>query len=289
MLISRQDSALSLITQPDHGRLAGALARHWGNDQFRPAALQDALVYVADFHDDGWVPLDGAPIWNPDAQRPAHFLEVPLPVTAPAYKLGVDAIYEASPVAGVLESMHFTGFYRSRWGADQAPHVDHPDVPAIVEFEEERRARTIRDTWPQDRHRSDYERDIWHAYEILQVLDLLSLCMCLVDPMRPSSSESVVMARTLFSIDQEPTQRVILRAPRTKEGDRVDVTVRVADTNVFEVDPVPFGKAEIAVEVPARLMDDKQYASEDKAADAYQSAPVEMRRLSVVGANAAGS
>jgi hypothetical protein len=283
MLISRREGAINIVTQPDHGRLAGVMARHWGNDEFAPSSLQDDLVHVADFHDDGWVPLDSAPFWNADAQRPAHFLEVPLPVTAAAYKLGVDAIYDARPIAGVLESMHFTGFYRSRWGVDQAPHVDHPDVAGIVEFEEDRRARAIRDNWPQEQPRADFEREIWHSYEILQVLDLLSLCMCLVDPAQPSSSESVVMARTLFSIDQEATQRVILRAPRTRERDRVDMTVRVTEPHVFEVEPFPFDQDELSLEVPERRMEER-YDSEQAAGEAYRSASAEVRKLTVVGA-----
>lgn len=158
MLISRRDAQLQLVTQPDHGRLAGKLAELWGNAEFDPCALQDALVHTATFHDDGWIPLDDAPTWNAERRRPAHFLEIPLPVVAEAYTRGVDAIYEASPLAGTLESLHFTGFYRSRWGSDDSPHVDHPAVPAVVEAEESRRARAIREAWPHDRPRGDFER-----------------------------------------------------------------------------------------------------------------------------------
>jgi hypothetical protein len=289
MLISRRDGALTLITQSDHGRLAGGLAEYWGNEEFEGPALREALLYTAAYHDDGWLPLDGEPAWEPNEQRPAHFLEVPLPVVAAAYKKGIDAIYEASLVAGVLESMHFTGFYRSRWGVDDAPHVNHPDVPGIVEFEEDRRARAIRESWPEGRTRSDFEREIWHAFEILQVLDLLSLCICLVDLGQVSSAETQVMARTLFSIDQEPSRRVILRAPLDNAGRRIDLTVSVVAPNVVEVDPFPFGAPEIAVDVPARVLEDRRYGSADEAAEAYDSAPVELRRCAVVGAPAAGS
>jgi len=245
-------------------------------------------LLTAAHHDDGWLPLDGEPVWNESEQRPAHFLEVPLPVVAAAFTKGIDKIYEQSPVAGAIESLHFTGFYRSRWGVDDAPNVDHPAVPAIVEFEEDRRARAIRESWPQGQTRSDFERDVWHAYEILQALDLLSLSMCLVDLDRESVAEAQVMARTLFPIDQDASPRIILRAPRDKHGDRVDLTVRVVAPRVVEVDPFPFD-GELALEVPCRVVEQRPYPSAGESAEAYHSAPVETYTWSVVGADAARS
>jgi hypothetical protein len=283
MLVSRRNGTLNLVTQPDHGRLAGALAEHWGNDEFALPALREPLLYTAAYHDDGWKPLDEEPVWDPSEQRPAHFLEVPLPVVAAAYRQGVDAIYEASPIAGALESLHFTGFYRARWGMDDAPHVDHPDVPGIVEFEEDRRARAIRESWPTARARSDFERDVWHAYEILQVLDLLSLCLCLVDLDSPSTSEVEVMARTLFSIAQQSSRRAILRAPRTREGDRVDLVVTVTAPHVVEVDPFPFAERKVAVRIPSRVLEDRRYESADAAAAAFAAAAVGAREVTLVG------
>ena len=249
MLISRRDG--TLITQPDHGRVAGVLAQHWGNEDFASPALREPFLFTATHHDDGWYELDDTPMWGEKQQRPAAR---PLPGAAVAARgrgvhQGDRAVYETSPLAGAIESMHFTGFYRSRWGVDDGPHVDHPDVPGIVEHEEERRARAIRESWPVDRPRADFERDIWHTYEILQVLDLLSLFACLVDVSRESTADTQVMARTLFAIDQDPTRRVILRAPRDDVGDRVDLTVSVVAPSVVAVDPYPFADAEIAVEV----------------------------------------
>ncbi len=252
-------------------------------------SLRDPLLYTAGHHDDGWETLDAEPVWAEEPGRPAHFLEVPLPVVAAAYTKGVDAIYEASPLAGVLQSLHFTGFYRARWGMDDAPHVDHPDVPAIVEFEEDRRARAIRDNWPQGQARSDFESDLWHGYEILQALDLLSLCMCLVDLSTPSSDEEEVMARTLFSIDQEPSRRIILRAPRDGEADRVDLTVSVVSPGVVEIDPYPLAESEVRFAVPMRELEDRGYDSAGEAAEAYHAAPIQKLEFSVVGKTAARS
>jgi hypothetical protein len=286
MLISRRDGTLTLVTQPDHGRLAGELARHWGNGEFARAPFPEEFLFTAAHHDDGWNDLDAAPMWAEQHLRPAHFLELPLPMVAAAFTTAIDAVYEASPLAGALHSMHFTGFYRSRWGVDDAPFVDHPDVADIVEHEERRRARAIHETWPADGPRADFERRLWHAYEILQALDLLSLFACLVDVDRESTADAQVMARTLFSIDQEPNPRTIRRCPINDIGDRVDLAVSVAAPGVVAVDPYPFATPELAVEVPMRVLADEPYRSADAAAAAYHAAPVQLRRLSVVDANA---
>jgi hypothetical protein len=281
MLVSRRDNQLTLVTQSDHGRLAGALAERWGNDRFATPALRDDLLYTAKFHDDGWIPLDEVPMWAAEQQRPAHFLEVPLPVVAEAYTKGVDAIYDVSPVAGAIESLHFTGFYRARWGLDDGRHVDHPAVPAIVAAQEERRAVAIRDSWPRDQTRSDFERAVWHVYEVLQVLDLVSLCICLVDLGRPSEEKTVLMSSTLFGVEQEPSRRLILRAPMSADGQRVDLTARVVEPHVLELDPYPFSERKIALEVPARVLQAMPYASAEDAAVAYQTAPVQPLRCTV--------
>ena len=289
MLISRRNGTLTLVTQPDHGRLAGELARYWGNDEFALSPFREEFLFTAAHHDDGWHDIDAVPAWAEQHLRPAHFLELPLPTVAAAFTTAIDAVYEASPLAGALHSMHFTGFYRSRWGVDDAPHVDHPDVPGIVEHEEQRRARAIRESWPADRPRADFERRLWHSYEILQVLDLLSLFACLVDLDRESTADAQVMARTLSAIDQEPTRRTIMRCPRNDIGDRIDLAVSVAAPGIVAVDPYPFADPEVAVEVPVRVLADEPYGSADAAAAAYHAAPVQMRGLSFVDAGASST
>ena len=54
--------------------------------------------------------------------------------------------------------------------------------------------RAIRERWPVDRPRADFERDVWHADEILQGLDPLSRFACLVDASRESTADTQVMA-----------------------------------------------------------------------------------------------
>jgi len=61
MLRSESDNGWWLVTHPDHARLAGQFAEHWGNDLFlSPEPRADVLEGIST-HDDGWAARDAAP------------------------------------------------------------------------------------------------------------------------------------------------------------------------------------------------------------------------------------
>ena len=64
MLVTRRGGRLALVTQPDHAAIAGTLARHWGNQEFATPLASEALICAAEHHDDGWLELDGRPMFN---------------------------------------------------------------------------------------------------------------------------------------------------------------------------------------------------------------------------------
>jgi hypothetical protein len=71
MLKTLKDGRLWLVTQPDHGRVAGYLAAHWGNDQFtppgsyasvpEPGRLRAETIFAVAQHDNGWWEWEAAP------------------------------------------------------------------------------------------------------------------------------------------------------------------------------------------------------------------------------------
>ncbi len=136
VLVTRRAGSLVLVTQPDHAAIAGVLARHWGNQQFATPAAREALVCAAEHHDDGWLELDARPMFNHEQARPAHFVELPLADTAPSYARGVESVYERDQQAGALVSMHFSGFYTSRWGVGGGGPSDNPLALEVVATQE---------------------------------------------------------------------------------------------------------------------------------------------------------
>ncbi|MGE4120720.1 MAG: DUF3891 family protein [Solirubrobacterales bacterium] len=277
--MTKRTDGLRLVTQYEHGALAGELAERWGNDRFAgPAVPFDAaLTIAAAHHDDGWRELDDLPAHNPEAGRPAHFLELPLERTAPPYGRGVDSVYARDLLAGALVQAHWTGLYSGRWGLQSSGGpVPHPLAEEIVAKGESRRQAALREVWNFEGLRSCFEADAWHAYEVLQALDITSLALSLLDPTVPSdpSVESPLLTATLFAVEQPPGGRILPSVPTTPLGEHLDLALTVPEPGLAVIDPWPFAAPGFAVELPSRRLAAAGLSEEESRA-AYRAAPVE--------------
>ncbi|HYC82567.1 MAG TPA: DUF3891 family protein [Solirubrobacterales bacterium] len=275
----KRGDGFRLVTQYEHGALAGELAERWGNDRFAMPAepFAAALMIAAAHHDDGWRELDDLPAHNPEAGRPAHFLELPLERTVPPYGRGVDSVYARDPLAGALVHAHWTGLYSGRWGLQSSGGpVPHPLAEEVVAKGEPRRQATLREVWNFEGPRSRFEANAWHAYEVLQALDVTSLALSLLDPSVPSDPalEPPLLTATLFPVEQPPGGRILPSVPTAPLGEHLDLTLSVPAPGVATVDPWPFAEPSFALELPARSLAGDGLA-EDEARAAYQAAPVE--------------
>jgi hypothetical protein len=205
--------------------------------------------------------------------RPAHFLELPLEATVGPYGRGVESVYARDLHAGVLVSLHWTGLYRGRWGLQEGDPVPHPLAADVVAQQERRWVAALREAWSGRSRRSEFERQTWHAYEVLQALDFLSLALCLLDSGRPSAEGEVIsMPLTLPRVEQPAGPRAVPAVPLTAEGPYVDLTLRVAAPGVVTVDPYPFSDGAFEVDVAARWLEDRRYASAAESERAYHDA-----------------
>lgn len=282
MLVTKRERGFTCVAQYDHGALAGELATHWGNERFQPVAerFAEPLRIAAAHHDDGWRELDDLPAYSEEAGRPAHFLELPLERTVPPYGRGVDSVYERDLLAGALVSWHWTGLYSGRWGLQSARgHLEHPLAEAVVAEQERRRAEALREVWGFDGLRSRFEADAWHAYEILQALDVTSLALSLLDPAVPTdpAAEAQSLPHTLFAVEQPPGARILPAVPTAPLGEHLELTFAVAEPGVATIDPWPFDSASFEVELPARVLSEAGLSEADAGA-AYREAAVELLR-----------
>ncbi len=274
MLVTRRDGCLVLVRQPDHAALAGALAEHWGNHRFTTPAAREALICAAAHHDDGWLELDGQPMFNREQARPAHFVELALTDTAAPYGRGVESVYERDQLAGVLASMHFSGFYTSRWGVGGGGQSDNPLALEVVAAQEARWMPALRRAWGNRGRRSEFDAHTWHAYEVLQALDLLSLALCALDLEVPSVGEPLDTTSTLAKVKQPAGGRLVSGVPLAAGGPYETLTVAVGSPGVVTVDPFPFGETSFEIVVRRRELEDRRYADAQDAASAFADADV---------------
>ena len=281
MLVTRRRGELWLITHPEHGRVAGELCAHWGNDRFQTPAQHAPLLLAATHHDDGWYELDGRPSFNAEEARPAHFLELPLEVTVGPYGRGVDSVYARDRHAGALVSMHWAGLYHTRFGLHGGTPVGHPLAVEVVAEQDHRRAAALREAWGGRGLRSEFEHQTWYAYELLQALDLMSLALGLVDPAEPATDHPVPVPSTLARIDQPQGARSIPAVPVAPGGPYVELTLRIPSPGVVSLDPYPFSQPSFELELSARRVEDRRYATAEDMARAYHDADPQALRIQI--------
>lgn len=277
--MTRRGDGLRLVTQYEHGALAGELAERWGNERFAapPEPFATALTVAAAHHDDGWRELDDIPAHNPEAGRPAHFLELPLERTVPPYGRGVEGVYARDPLAGALVHAHWTGLYSGRWGLQSGGGpVPHPLAEEVVAKGEPRRQAALRAAWGFEGLRSSFEADAWHAYEVLQALDVASLALSLLDPalVDDPAFEPPPITATLFPVEQPPGGRILPSVPTAPLGEHLDLTLRVPEPGVAAIDPWPFAEPSFAIALPSRRFPGEGLGEEEARA-AYREAAVE--------------
>ncbi len=107
-MIRRQvDNEFWLITQDDHARLSGELARQFGGRGF-PAPSSPAAIMGIELHDCGWPLHDDKPTLNRQHQ-PLDVFETPRSIAIPVWERSVEIAMARDPFAGLLVSLHVFG------------------------------------------------------------------------------------------------------------------------------------------------------------------------------------
>ena len=168
------------ISQPEHARLAGAMAGAWGRPPFLPPVPRTEVLRAVAEHDNGWAEWEAAPGLDPTAGGPFHFIEMPVADHLAIWRRGVQRMLERNPYAGLLVSMHGAALMRFR--LDPAARTPEAERAAVRTFlaEQERLQAALRQGLAM---RSRYREAVASArltanFRILQFLDALSLLLC---------------------------------------------------------------------------------------------------------------
>ena len=275
MLKTLLDDRIWLVTQPDHGRLAGQLAAHWGNrDGFAPlgsfggpadAQLRREAVFAIAQHDNGWWEWEATPDLSPDDGLPLSLGEVLRDQVAgmERWRVGLRR-FPRSPYANLLISRHAHWLYAIRALPDPDPAFAHPlfwkgspeqlypgtdEAPLRFLAELEEMAAGWRSELALDPATVDWlEPARFQPHErLLQLCDGLSLALC--SALIPAASGTTRgMGNDAFELRD---------VPRASWEDRVTITVtplgdgRIAlDPYPFDCDPLPLLVPAVAVTVP---------------------------------------
>lgn len=267
MLRTRHENQIWLISQPDHARVAGYLAAHWGNDTFaapgRFAESASAEILRAETilaiaeHDNGWWEwesdpevgsFDGLPLGLPDVLKDQQ-------ASMDRWRQGIPRLSGEHPYVGLLISLHAYWLYVVRAKPDPDPAFIHPlfsnrpsgdlylgpqeaESKFLDELEAQQAVLTARlranpatRAWIEPENLNPHVR-------LLQLLDGLSLALC----------------SSLISPSFHAGSFKLLEVPRAHWQDRVTIDARPAAGRRIVLRPYPFAIDPLPVVVPAKVV-----------------------------------
>jgi hypothetical protein len=189
MIVRQEDDRLVLVRQADHAYLSGRLAAAWGRPPWEPVEPFPAVATGARQHDDAWVAYDEAPEVRDG--RPLSFFEVDRMQTSVMYAAGARAVAELDPYAGLLVSLHYSGFFASHWGWEPFSTPDRfpePQASALRLFVRDERNHQ-QELMDRLRLGPDDEVALAANYKWLQLWDRISLDICRQSPVEPWAVE----------------------------------------------------------------------------------------------------
>jgi len=277
MLRSLTEDALIFVTQPDHARISGFLAAHWGNRVFRaPGGFADCqaadrlrgeTVFAIAEHDNGWWEWEASPRLSESDGLPMGFGEAIRTLTDgfERWRLGIDRFADTHPYASLLISWHAYWLTAPKAGTDTPTAFVHPlfggrpPPPAegderrqanefLKEIEARQTALTARvhrlpdgETWCDPRHLPPHVR-------LLQLLDGLSLSVCT----RLTLGDG--QGKAGLSVTAGDSRIVAADIPRAGWDDRVTLTVSPLADGRLVCHPYPFDREPLRVTIPVRIV-----------------------------------
>jgi hypothetical protein len=176
-----------------------------------------------------------------------------------------------------LVGAHWTGLFSGRWGLQSGSGpVESPAAQQVVAEQERRRQETLREVWGFEGLRSKFEADAWHAYEVLQALDVISLALSLIDPneLTDAEAEARPLTATLFPVEQPPGARILPSVPPGPLGQHLDLRFEVTATGQATIDPWPFAPPALELTLPCRrLVSDGR--PEGEGVDEFRETPIQ--------------
>jgi hypothetical protein len=271
MIRIETDQGWILVEQPEHARLAGRFAAHWGNAEFAPPEPRaDILVAVAR-HDDAWASRDGVPFLTRQGRPSAFsrelvgtysaFEEIDLADYLAVRGRAAETVAADNPYAAVIISMHTVDLLTAQ-----------VDLSGLGEVDRERHRAFIEDQLRRQRERAHSLSSLpglaeavkpailRRAFEFLQACDSLSLSVCV---------------RYAGPI---PLRH---RHPR-RDGSMAELVCTPLAGDAYRVAPFPFDDDEHVFEMPCRAVQRKAFPSLEAFRESYSKAPVDKLKVRII-------
>ncbi|HUK42520.1 MAG TPA: DUF3891 family protein [Candidatus Acidoferrales bacterium] len=280
MIVAEGPSQYRLISQNDHGDLAGQFAAHWGNDKFARLKPYESMVLAAEAHDNGWWNWDINPSVDENGV-PLTFSRTPREFRSDFYGKGIDSVIARDLYAGLIVSLHGVGLPQQRYGTmtSMVNRVDEYSLRFIKEREPTHKVMMEQVARMEQYAGMNSEEQIWFNYRMMQVFDRLSLFFCAnfdISGVGKSGFHSTT-GKVFYGSSMKPTP--------TKFGQEdSEVRLRVTDKKKVVAEPYPFDEPQFTVSVRGRLIPKRAYKSQEDFRTTYAKTNRELFEFTVAAA-----
>lgn len=255
MISGHMDSRLVLVLQTDHSRVAGLLAAHWGNAEFAEPAPYDSMVLAAEEHDAGWWEWEIRPTLTDEGYPMDYIGSVGRlgSVWLEFYRRGIERVAERDAYAGLMILMHAEGLCtRGKGLISHMPDFSSiPEVRDALDRWEARREQLVDQLRGSAKYRDvATEGALWRNFKLMEVFDQLAQFVCNRYPFDSETRRN------------GPTD-TIGHVPVGPGRDDITLTVDVLDGARARVHPYPFDRSPLRIQIPARLVPDRAYESQE--------------------------
>jgi hypothetical protein len=279
MIVAEGAEQYRLITQNDHGDLAGQFAAHWGNDKFARLHPYQSMVLAAEAHDNGWWHWDVNPSVD-DKGVPLAFTQTPREIRSSFYGKGIDGVVDKDLYAGLMVSMHGVGLPQQRYGTmvSMTKRVDEYSLKFIEEREPTHKVMMEQVARMEQYAGANNPDWIWFNYRMMQVFDRLSLFFCAnFDIVSVPETGAHSAGKGYYGPIIDPTPI------RFGVADGV-VRLRAVDSSTAIADPYPFDRSPLRLGVRGRLVPRIAYKNQEEFREVYAKTPREVFEFTVKAA-----
>jgi hypothetical protein len=271
MIIAEGTKEYRLITQNDHGDLAGQFAAHWGNGEFARLNPYQSMVLAAEAHDNGWWHWDINPAIDENGV-PLSFTRTPRETRSSFYGQGIDGVVEKDLYAGLMVSMHGVGLPQQRYGtmASMTKRVDEYSLKFIEEREPTHKTMMEQVAKMEQYAGVNSIERIWFNYRMMQVFDRLSLFFC------ANFDIGSVPETGAHSQGKGYYGPLIKPAPIRFGMEDGEIRLRVVAKTGVIAEPYPFDQSPLKVGVRGRLIPRVAYKNQDEFREIYRKSPREV-------------
>ena len=286
MMVTPYDDERVFVTlQPDHARVAGYLAAHWGNEGFDAPQPYTSFVLAAQEHDHGWWRYECKPTLS-SAGQPLDYhggtLQHLGQQRLDLYAQWTEDLGLVDPYAALLVNLHLCGLLNGGFGR-VAAHPDLREDPRVRRhLERQARSRErLHELLAADSALSPYLSSAWleQNFMLLEAVDQLAQLLCNRYPLTNTARQKPTMGLGGIAV------------PRGCGRQSTAMTVQVQGASVAVIEPFPFDRP-LRVSFEGRMLPRRPYV--DRAAflrDFYRAERlmVQVELVATIGGDRAGS